>query len=479
MTFGLLGAVSLVALWCANCVQAQNVPLTSDRPWHGEGERGIEAAAKNFVGSNFRADPAKTYSLSELIDLAESHNPETHAAWERARAQAAALGIARSDLYPTLAAAAISGVARSQAFLTDRFYRQTTGDFQVALNLNYTVLDFGARSGRINAARAELLAANFSFNDTHRTIIFQVEQAYYQLLNALGQEDAARANLSNAQAVQQSAEERLKNGLATLPDVLEARSSTAQADYELQSVLGAEQIAAGNLATALGVSATTAIHVQTLKELAIPQSVDESVEVAIDHALAQRPDLLQLVAGVRSANARVKEARAAYYPSLSFSASPTAQSLYGMQPQFPWGHTAGLAGGIALSLNWTVFDGGARKNKLAQAEANVRASEAQIASSRNQIANEVWAAYSNFNTALRQRQAAAALLEAASQSYDAALESYNYGLRNLLDVTAAQRILAQARSADVFARIQVLNALADLAFRSGDAAQLDSRGPKP
>ena len=479
MTFGLLGAVSLVALWCANCVQAQNVPLTSDRPWHGEGERGIEAAAKNFVGSNFRADPDKTYTLSELIDLAESHNPETRAAWERARAQAAALGIARSDLYPTLAAAAISGVARSQAFLTDRFYRQTTGDFQVALNLNYTVFDFGARSGRINAARAELLAANFSFNDTHRTIIFQVEQAYYQLLNALGQEDAARANLSNAQAVQQSAEERLKNGLATLPDVLEARSSTAQADYELQSVLGAEQIAAGNLATALGVSATTAIHVRTLKELAIPQSVDESVEVAIDHALAQRPDLLQLVAGVRSANARVKEARAAYYPSLSFSASPTAQSLYGMQPQFPWGHTAGLAGGIALSLNWTAFDGGARKNKLAQSEANVRASEAQVASSRNQIANEVWAAYSNFNTALRQRQAAAALLGAASQSYDAALESYNYGLRNLLDVTAAQRILAQARSADVFARIQVLNALADLAFRSGDAAQLDSRGPKP
>ena len=479
MTFGLLGAVSLVALWCANCVQAQNVPLTSDRPWHGEGERGIEAAAKNFVGSNFRADPDKTYTLSELIDLAESHNPETRAAWERARVKAAALGIARSDLYPTLAAAAISGVARSQAFLTDRFYRQTTGDFQVALNLNYTVFDFGARSGRINAARAELLAANFSFNDTHRTIIFQVEQAYYQLLNALGQEDAARANLSNAQAVQQSAEERLKNGLATLPDVLEARSSTAQADYELQSVLGAEQIAEGNLATALGVSATTAIHVQTLKELAIPQSVDESVDVAIDHALAQRPDLLQLVAGVRSANARVKEARAAYYPSLSFSASPTAQSLYGMQPQFPWGHTAGLAGGIALTLNWTVFDGGARKNKLAQAEANVRASEAQIASSRNQIANEVWAAYSNFNTALRQRQAAAALLEAASQSYDAALESYNYGLRNLLDVTAAQRILAQARSADVFARTQVLNALADLAFRSGDAAQLDSRGPKP
>ncbi len=52
-----------------------------------------------------------------------------------------------------------------------------------------------------------------------------------------------------------------------------------------------------------------------------------------------------------------------------------------------------------------------------------------------------------------------ALLEAASRSYDAALESYNYGLRNLLDVTAAQRTLAQARSTDVLARTQVLTTL--------------------
>lgn len=453
--------------------------MSSDHPWHGDGERGIEAAAKNFGGSSFRIDPDRHYSLAELIDLAESHNPVTRVAWERARAQAAALGVARSELYPTLAATALSGVARSQAYLVDRFYRQTIGDFQVSLDLNYTVFDFGARSARINAARAEVLAANFSFNDTHRKIIFQVEQAYYQLLNAIGQEDAARASLANAQAVQQSAEERLKNGLATLPDVLEARSATAQADYELQSVLGTERVATGNLATALGISATTAINVQPLQELPIPKSVDESVDAAIDRALAQRPDLLQQVAGMRSANAKVKEARATYYPSLGFTASPIAQSLYGMQQQFPWGHTAGLAGGMAFSLNWTVFDGGARKNKLAQAEANVRSSEAQVNAYRDQVANEVWAAYSNFNTALRERQAATALLQAASQSYDAALESYNYGLRNLLDVTAAQRTLAQARSTDVLARTQVLNALADLAFRDGNAIQPDAGGPRP
>jgi outer membrane protein len=473
------GVISFLILLLARITPAQTAPASPDHPWRGLGEARIKADARNLTEPGLSFDQEKTYSLPELIDLAESHNPETRVAWERARAQAAAWGVARSELYPTVAAAALAGVDRDQTYLADRFFRHTTGDFETVLNLNYAIFDFGARAGRINAAKAETLAANFAFNDTHRNVIYRVEQAYYQLLNAAGQEEAARANLSNAQAVQQAAEERLNNGLATLPDVLEARSATAQAEYELQAVLGAEEIAHGNLATALGTIPQTVIRVQPLRELTIPSTIDDTVNSAMDRALAQRPDLLQRVADVQTAKARVKEARAAYYPSLNFTASPTAQSLYGLQQQFPWGQTAGLVGGMAFKLNWTVFDGGARRNRLAQAEANVHEAEAQIHVSRDQIANEVWAEYSDLNTALRQREAATALLEAADRSYDAALESYNYGLRNLLDVTAAQRTLAQARSTDVLARTQVLTTLAALAFSAGDSIQLDAMRPRP
>jgi outer membrane protein len=472
-------AIALVFLVHANRVLAQNAPASPDHPWHGFAEARIEADARNLAEAKLNFDQEKTYSLPELIDLAESHNPETRVAWERALSQAAAWGVARSELYPTVAAAALAGVDREQIYVANRFFRQTIGDFQVALNLNYTIFDFGARAGRINAAKAEALAANFAFNDTHRNVIYRVEQAYYQFLNASGQEEAARANLSNAQAVQQAAEERLNHGLATLPDVLEARSATAQAEYELQAVLGAEEIAHGNLATALGATPQTAIRVQPLRELTIPSAIDDTANSAMDRALSQRPDLLQQVADVQAAKARVKEARAAYYPSLNFTASPTAQLLNGLQQQFPWGQTSGLTGSVAFSLNWTVFDGRARKNRLAQAEANVHEAEAQIHVSRDQIANEVWAAYSDLNTALRQREAATALLEATGRSYDAALESYNYGLRNLLDVTAAQRTLAQARSTDVLARTQVLTTLAALALRAGDSIQSNAMKPRP
>ena len=470
-------AILCVLLLYRSCALAQSAPVSPDHPWHGVGEQRIEAEGKNFRESKFSTDPAKNYSLAELIDLAETHNPETQLAWERARAQAAALGVARSELFPTLAAAALSQTSRQETYLGTRYYRQTFQDLQGALDLNYTVFDFGARAGRIDASKAEVLAANFEFNDTHRSVIHRVEQAYYQLLNASGQEDAAQASLSNAQLVQQSAEERLKNGLATLPDVLEARSATAQAEYELQAVLGAEEIAQGNLATALGTSPTATIHTETLKELPTPSSIDDSVDLAISRAFAQRPDLMRLVAEIRSSNARVKEARAAYYPSLGINVNPVAQTLDGLQQTLPWGQTAGLTGGLSLSLNWTVFDGGARKNNVVQAEANVRAAEAQVRAARDEIANQVWDAYSNLNTAFRQRLAATELLRAASQSYDSALESYNYGLRNFLDVTAAQRALAQARSTDVLARTQVLIALADLASRTGDSIQAAATRP--
>lgn len=77
------------------------------------------------------------------------------------------------------------------------------------------------------------------------------------------------------------------------------------------------------------------------------------------------------------------------------------------------------------------------------------------------------------------REAAAALLDSATQSYNAAIDSYHAGVRNLLDVTQAQRALAHARSADVLARTQVLTALADLAFQAEDWIQPTQARPRP
>ena len=211
-------------------------------------------------------DPAKVYTLSDLVNIAEQNNPETRVAWENAKARAADLGIAQSTLYPTLAAAALAGSTRADIFFGPTFQRQTVEAFSPVFRLDYIIFDFGQRLQEISISRSNLLAANFQFNDTHRKLIFQVMEAYYRLLDSKGQQDAAEANLKNAQTVQQAAEARLQNGLATLPDVLEARSAAAQADYDLQAAIGATEIAQGDLATALGISPTTPFQVESIHE---------------------------------------------------------------------------------------------------------------------------------------------------------------------------------------------------------------------
>jgi outer membrane protein len=471
--------ILLADLLLTSSAPAQTAPTSPEYPWRVSAQFNMKKDTGRVVDSRFTLDLSKTYSLSELIDLAEAHNPATLVSWENARSRAAALGITRSELYPTLAAAALSQTESGQTFFGNRFFGQTTQTFELALDLSYTLFDFGARSGRIDAARAHLLSSNFAFNDTHRIVIHQVTQAYYRLLSAIGQEDAAQANLSNAKAVERAAEERLTNGLGTLPDLLEARSATAQAEYDLQAVVGTQEIARGDLATAVGTAASVAIKVQPLDQLPTPDSTGETVEQAINRAFAQRPDLMQEAAEIRAGNATLKEARSAYYPSLNINISPAVPSLYSIQGPLDWAHTADLVGSLSFNLKWTVFDGGARKNRAAQAQADLNAAEAQADLKKNQIADEVWTAYSNLTTAFRQHASAITLLEAASQSYNAALESYEYGLRNLLDVTAAQRSLAKARSAEVFARTQVLTSLADLAFTTGDSIKARKGTPRP
>jgi outer membrane protein len=199
-------AILLLVPLYVNSVFAQTAPASPNRPWSGSGERQIERDAERFPGPKFGIDPARIYSLAELIDFAQSHNPETRLAWERARAQAAALGVARSELYPTLAAAALSHIDRDWILFQDRFFRQTTQTFLAAFDLNYTVFDFGARAGRIDAARAEVLAANFAFNDTHRNII------YRNLLDVT----AAQRTLAQARSADVTARTRVLTALAEL-----------------------------------------------------------------------------------------------------------------------------------------------------------------------------------------------------------------------------------------------------------------------
>jgi outer membrane protein len=466
-------AAMLMALLGGAIACAQRAPLSPQQPW--QGTTTLQTPPPRSAPA-FAPDPSKIYTLPELVNLAEQNNPDTRVAWENAKARAADLGVSKATLYPTVAALVIAQSARDNLFFAPNYYRQTVDTFSPALEVDYIIFDFGRRVQEIAVSRANLLAANFLFNDTHRKVIFQVMAAYYHVLDTKGQEDVAEANLKNAQTDQEAAEARLQLGLATLPDVLEARSAAAQADYDLQAAIGASEIAHGDLATSLGISPVNPLQVESIQSLTIPQDLTVTVEASIDKALAQRPDLMQRVAELRAAHAEVKEAKTAYLPTLSLSGTAGLAKNYSEQFQYPGAYSANQEFWNArLSLTWTLFDGFAREQRLARAKAEQKQAAAEVDAIRDQVENEVWSAYSTARTALRQQKAAAALLEAASSSYNAALQSYTYGVRSQIDVVSAQRALAAARTADVTARTQLLTGVAALAFQTGDL--LHTKGP--
>ena len=228
-------------------VYAQTAPTSPAHPWKSDALSELPWKPPVVEGIKSDFDSVKIYTLAELIDIAESHNPQTRVAWQRARAEAASLGIARSALYPTLAAVALAETTRQRVLVGSQFYRQTLETAQPALAVDYTIFDSGVRRAQIDFSKANLLRASLDFNNTHLEIILRVTHSYYRVLRASGEQSAAEANLVSARTAQDAVESRLKAGLATLPDALQARAATAQAGYELASVKGEEDIAHGEL----------------------------------------------------------------------------------------------------------------------------------------------------------------------------------------------------------------------------------------
>jgi outer membrane protein len=99
-------------------------------------------------------DPDHPYTLAELIDVAEHHNPGTRTIWERAKQKARELGLAKSAYYPELEGLAVFGDQRLiNPFpkpLAPRGYTMVEVPIvQPEVTLQYLIFDFGKREGSV------------------------------------------------------------------------------------------------------------------------------------------------------------------------------------------------------------------------------------------------------------------------------------------------------------------------------------------
>lgn len=407
-------------------------------------------------------DPRHQYSLAELIDIGEHNNPHTRVAWELAKQRANLLGIEKSEYYPLLAGAALFSDQRSINPFPEPLAPRGYNMIEIPLiepqvTLQYLLLDFGGRKARVDAAKAQALSAGAQFVKANQDVAYTISSDYYALVTAQEHLQAATDILKTAQTTEDAAEARFTNGRATKPDVLNAQAETAQATFDLEAADGDEKIARVTLAEAIGIEPSPDISIDAKRNAPLPKSLTLPIDQLIARAMADRPDLMAQLLEIRKADDEIRAARSAYLPKfvLSGKAAQTTGWPSTDQAQGKLGYASEPTWSAALSVEWTIFDGGARKNQKALAESEKRQALDELRDKRDQAQREVWSSYIAFRTALRQEEAAVALLRAADTSYSASLDAYKYGVKNLVDVVTAQKQLALARLSAVSARSRV------------------------
>jgi outer membrane protein len=418
-------------------------------------------------------DPVHSYTLAELIDVAEHHNPSTRTIWERAKQKARELGLARSAYYPELDGLAVFGDRRlinpfPEPLAPRGYVTVEVPIVEPEVALQYLIFDFGKRGANVDFAKAEKLTAGADVIQVNQALAFRVASAYYQLMTAQERLQAAQDTLRTAQTTQDAAENRLNNGLATLPDVLNARAETSQAVFDEQSADGDAKVARVTLTEAVGADPSPNVVIDSQRSAPLPDRLTMSIDALIDRAMKDRPELMAQTLRIRSAEAGIRAARAEYKPQIVLSGSAAQTSVWPSADYGQLGSASEPTWSVALGIHWRIFDGGVRKNELLIAESKRREAKDELTAKRDETTREVWTAYIAFRTALRKHDAAVALLESANASYSASLDAYKYGVKNLVDVVTAEKQLALARLSGVSARSELFLEAVNLEFATGN-----------
>jgi outer membrane protein len=434
-------------------------PPASNLMWRApRAARAIDSLGASRSLSAGLATRGTALTLADVVALALRNNPATRLSWAQALAAANTYGMARGAYFPTMTGVVDGGRADQPASGNAGAGLRTS--YGPSLSLHYLLLDFGGRRGTVQNARESTFAVAYTHNRVVQSTVLQVEEAYFGYVSARGLRDAQRAALVEAQASYEAARGRDSVGLATIGDVLQARTALAQAQLQLQITEGQLRSAWSALALAINIPPTAPYDVAACADDVEVGAVTASVDSLIDVALRERPDLQAAHATVAAARADVRSARAAALPSLALAAG-NGYAHSSLRP------LTGRSYSLSLSVQIPLFDGGAKEYGIARAQALADVAAAQAAAQRQTVIGDVYTAYYDLQTAAQQVRTSDELLESATASVRAARARYTGGVGSIVDLLTAQAALADARAQQAQSRGTWAQALARLGYASG------------
>ena len=457
-------------------------------------------------------DTRHVYTLAELIDLAQTHNPATKVSWERARQAALGVGMVEALYLPVLTATVVGGAQRQDGS-TQLGALPAAADGHEArgaipsVSLQWLIFDFGERDALKRAASDVALSSDILFNGTHQKIIYDVARAFYEYGAARQRVVIAVRTRAESAQLFDAAQARFSHGVGTTVDVAQARQALAQAEFDLVQARGAERDLYHALLAAAGLSPMLVIQVEDPSRRALVLPSLAPIDALMTAAIARRPDIQASVAAARAARAGIDAAKADLLPKVFLAASDTylsgslnvtslpsvsSLSLDGSGPSLPPpSPTAPAIPNVgALNLNRSsssinnvtvlggitvpLYDGGTRQARVLEARSRSNAAEATVLRLEQDAATEVVAADDALHSSVAAYGAATALVGASQTTEEAALAAYKSGAGPLTAVLEAQRALLVAQLARAQAHATALVAAATMAFSTGRLSSADT-----
>jgi multidrug efflux system outer membrane protein len=400
--------------------------------------------------------------LDKLVDDALLQNLDLRAAIARVAEARAALGITRADQFPAVGAEA--GASRNRAsensVLAFPGVDPEYSSYNAGLNVGYEIDFWGKYRRATEAARAELLGSQYNRDAVRLTLVTDVVRGYFALRALDAQVEVTKRTIHSRLASTALQRMRFESGLASELDLRQSEAEAAQAQALLPSIESqlAQQETA--LAVLVGRSARDIVakpvdRGAAIEAIVAPPAVPSGLPSEL---LERRPDLRAAEQALVAANARIGQAKAAYYPSISLTGVLGVESV-SLGDLFK---TSSRYWTFGASAAQTVFDADRTGSLVAGAQAREQQVVAQYQSS-------IQRAFKDALDALVIQRKAREALEAETRRRDAlktalnlAQMRYDNGISSLLDVLISERALLEAELNRVEAQRAQLAATADL-----------------
>ena len=368
--------------------------------------------------------------LNALEEQVSISNQNVLAAEANFRAARYAVGIARAGLYPTVSLGPSVGVSRTSASLGSGVAPTTGGLFDAPATASWVPDIWGSVRRGVRASEATA-QADFALLENAR-LSYQSELAedYFELHGTDGDIELLDRTTKSYDDYLKLTKDRYNSGVASGGDVALAQTQVDTTRAQLID-LGVARAQFEHAIAILAGKPPAAVTIPAEVLKTAPPAVPVGVPSAL---LERRPDIAAAERTVAAANEQIGIAIAAYYPTLTLSASggfeATDIAKWFSLPSRFWSLGAGMSE--------LVFEGGKRRAQVKMTEAQY---DATVANYRQAVLTAFQQVEDNL-AALRilgdETIAAEKAAKAAHDSLDIATYQYKAGTVNYLTVITAQ-----------------------------------------